>query len=494
MFFGDAIRAAVKTEVSRSHVVPFTPEFCGPDGKPFPEQWNLITCSSLAIALLCARRAGKTAGLVYRVAKRSWEEPGRRTLYIHHTLSNATSQFFKATSPGEVALLDVLDQHGIKYQARFSPDVCVKFENGSFVQVVGCDNIAQVRKKLGFGWDEVIVDEAQDHDHVLLETLIKKTILPTLIDSMGALVIAGTPPNVEAGLWFETLNNPRYTHIRWPQFANPVITREAVVESMGKAGYVIDFENPDNNDPLIQREIFGLIKFDPRDLLYPFDLERNSWPLTGIPALDSNTWLYSMGIDIGGANEGNDRDAVVVLGWRRDDGSKKIYVREEWEEHEFDSEEFCTRLVETYRRWRPMVSVCGDTGGAGANKALKRFSTRAGYIEFEPKPTSVDLSTRLLNDELRSGRMQVDRNGLVARDVKLCSKKGSYHSDIMASLRYAHHGARNWASKNPDPQPKPNSEDAVWARRMDQWRQEEREAKRTGWRSSSKPQTRHPLS
>jgi hypothetical protein len=495
MFFGEAIQAASRAKINHARVIPFTAETTSPKpGVPFVPQWGLITCQALAICLLCSRRAGKTAGLVYRTAKLSWENPGRRTLYIHHTLENGRNQFFKATSMGaehaEVALLDVLDKHGIAYQED-NVSVNVTLENGSFIQIVGCDNIAQVRKKLGYHWDEVIIDEAQEHDHDLLELLVKKTLLPTLIDTMGTFILSGTPSSVEAGLWFETINNPRYQHLHWTMMDNPIIKLEAIVESMGKAGYTIDFANPQNNDPLVQREVFGLQVVDHRDLIYPYSEAKNGYPLTGIPELESKTWRYAMGIDIGGANEDNDRDAVVVFGWRMDDPKHEIFERECWEARQLDSEEFCERVVETYFAWRPMMSVCGDTGGAGANKDLAWMAKRMAGMEFTPKPTSVDLSTRMLNDELRAGRMKVDPKGLIARDAKLCSKKSTYHSDVMPAARYALHGALNWLAKEVPPPADPNDADAIWARRMARWNQQEIAKKRTGPRIA--PPRRHPL-
>lgn len=470
MYFADAISSACSAKVVRSSVIPFTPETTSPNGELFKPQWGLITCDDLAICLLCGRRAGKTAGIVYRVGKNSWDNPGWRTLYIHHTLENGRNQFFKATSPDEVALLDVLDKHHICYEAD-NVNVNVRIENGSFVQVVGCDNINQVRKKLGYHWDEVIIDEAQEHDHALLELLVKKTLLPTLIDTMGTLIMSGTPSKVEAGLWYETIQNPRYTHLSWNMLENPVIKLEAIVESMGKAGYTIDFEHPENNDPLVRREVFGHQVIDSRDLVYPYAPILNDWPPTGIPDLGAGTWRYSAGIDIGGVNPDNDRDAMVVWGWRSDDSSKSIYEVESWEER-LDSEQFTSKVEETYRRWRPMMGVCGDTGGAGAGKALLAFSDRVGGIEFTPKPTSVELSMRLMNDDIRSRRMKVNPMGLLVRDMKLCTFTDSYHSDVMAAARYAHHCALNWRSQErQNQQPKTESE-IVWARRMNKWNQQ----------------------
>ena len=137
------------------------------------------------------------------------------------------------------------------------------------------------------------------------------------------------------------------------------------------------------------------------------------------------------------------------------------------------------------------MSVCGDTGGAGANKDLAWMSKRMAGMEFTPKPTSVDLSTRMLNDELRSGRMKVDPKGLIARDAKLCTRKSKYHSDVMPAARYALHGAFNWLAKELPLPPNPNDGDAIWARRISRWNREKNEQKMN--RRHISPPRRHPL-
>jgi hypothetical protein len=246
---------------------------------------------------------------------------------------------------------------------------------------------------------------------------------------------------------------------------NPHIDRDDVVSTMALRGFKIDCEHPENNDVLIQREIFGLAVVDPKTLMYCYRRGINDWPIQGPPLVASKAWRFAMGVDIGGANEGNDRDAVSVVGWLNDDPEHALYERESWEAHELDSEAFCLRVLDTFNRWHPMASICADTGGAGANKMLAHLAPRLGGLVFTPKPTSVETSLRLLNDEFRSGRMRVNPLGIIARDAKICTNPETYHSDVMAALRYAHHGAYHYLNK---PAPPPEDDDT---RRKRQWLQ-----------------------
>ena len=419
----------------------------------FPKQWEFVICEARFICVMCSRRAAKTTGAIRYAAKYAQEHPGSRILYIHHTRGLGKAQFFSTGDKRKPGLIEFLEQKRIPVSYKNETDVNVRLGNGSFVQVVGCDDAKDVGKKLGFFWDKIIIDECQEFHDEILERLVDKTILPTLIDNAGCLVMMGTPADVEIGVWYETItgkgNKSGAHQLRWTLLDNPFIRREDIISTMALRGYVIDFEHPENNCAMVRREIFGHQVIDTEKLEYAYISAINDWLPAGVPLVDSDDWQYSMGIDIGGAEEGNDKDACVVFGWLKTDPDHRIYERESWEETQ-DSEEFVKRVMLTYNRWRPMVSACGDTGGAGANKMLEVLAKRFNGLQFTPKPTSVEVSMRLFNDEFRSGRMKVDPFGLIARDCKLCTKSGIYHSDVMAAARYAHHGAYNFLAKEPE--------------------------------------------
>jgi hypothetical protein len=475
MFGAEQIMAANRSSQRRNaQVIPFTADNTAPiHGKAIRRQWDLICSDLKSIVAFCSRRSGKTVGIVKRVCKKSWENPGRRTLYIHHTLGNAKKQFF--APPGALyskGLLGTLDAHGIGHTDN-STDVCTELENGSFVQVVGCDNMKQVGKKLGYFWDEVIIDEVQNFAEELIVLLVKTTLAPTLIDTHGTLVLAGTPPEVHVGFWWETLNNPTFEQFHWTMLDNPLITREAIVEEMAQAGFTVDFDHPEKNHPTVQREIFGLNVIDVESLAYCYIEVVNDWPVTGVPFCDDKfkeSWRYAMGIDIGGVEEHHDRDSIVIFGWRVDDGTRKVYERESWAGRG-DSHEFQQRVIETFHRWQPMQSAVCDTGGSGAVKMMAYLKPRFGGLEWTGKPTSVETSQRLFNDELRSGRMILNPLGEVAKAAKQC-RKNKHELDVMAAARYAFHGAYNWLSKG-KPAPKPIDQQ-LEEQRIARWQANER--------------------
>jgi hypothetical protein len=448
----------------------------------FRKQWEFVTCEARAICLMCSRRAAKTYGVRLRTVKRSHERPGWRTLIIHHTRILGKQQIYETGDAKNPGIREMLASHHIAERHHDSTDLNISLENGSFIQVVGCDDWREVGKKLGFLWNDIVMIECQEFPDAVLERLVDKTILPTLIDRGGSLTMEGTPAEVEAGVWFDTImgKKTQFTQFRWTLLDNPFIDRQNIIDTMAIRGFKINFADPSDNPILIQREIFGRQVIDPEKLLYCYQPGVNDWPAAGIPLVDSQAWRYAMGIDIGGANAGNDRDACVVWGWMVNDPEHLLWERESWEEREMDSEAFVKRVLGTYQRWPPMIAACGDTGGAGANKMLKVLAGRFHGLEFTPKPTSVDTSTRLLNDEFRSGRARVNPLGLIARDAKICTKVETYHSDIMAAARYGHHGVYNYMAKaDPAPQPE-NTDEAIRRRRREQW-QNEKQNLRNPW-------------
>jgi hypothetical protein len=448
-----AARVIDSQRASRAQVIPFTEETTAPlPGRPIRRQWEFIDTTATAIKLLCPRRVGKTVGVVKRTCNKSWSQPGRRTLYINHTLGNAKRQFFDP--PGEAAalgLLGTLDHHGVGYSAD-KTNVFAELENGSFVQAVGCDKISEVRKKLGFYWHEIIIDEIQEYAEELLDLLVRRALAPTMIQTRGTLILSGTQPEVHAGFWWETIGNPDYELFTWQMLDNPCITKEGIASEMKKAGFVVNFDEPEKNHPIVQREVFCLPAIDPNALMYEYLPGRNDWPEGGVPDVDKpKVWRYAMGVDIGGVNPGNDSDGIVIWGWMVDDPTQSMYERASyrWGENtqdRLDIMEFCGRVLELHSAWSPMVTGCIDTGGAGAVKAIAWLSKRMQGLELTPKPTSVDLSQRAFNDELRSGRARINPNGPLATALKV-ARKGKHEPDVAAAGRYGHHCVYNFLSK-----------------------------------------------
>jgi len=153
----------------------------------------------------------------------------------------------------------------------------------------------------------------------------------------------------------------------------------------------------------------------------------------------------------------------VVLGWRMDDPKMRLWARYEWQERGLDYLKTAAKYKEVCERWQPQ-GICIDTGGHGARKIMESLKSVFSAFSYRLKPASLLDSIALVNDEFRTGRLLVDPNGLIANDANLVVWKPekhevevseSFHSDIMAALRYAqccayHHQAETPAAEESD--------------------------------------------
>lgn len=176
-----------------------------------------------------------------------------------------------------------------------------------------------------------------------------------------------------------------------------------------------------------------------------------------LDAFTPDVWRFSMGLDMAWAP---DKDAIAVVGWRKDDGAHRLWLVYEFEEGHQDVDELSAVFVPLVRKLRPLVIV-GDDGGHGAVKTLKTLESRIGGFEITPKPRDLDVSTGLINDEFRTGRLRMLASGNAAADfphwqwqVKNGKRVRSdvFHSDITEAVRYAVWGATHWLGKDPPPE------------------------------------------
>jgi hypothetical protein len=408
----------------------------------FPEQWEYITASDRFNIQWSGRRAAKTSGSRMRTAMRNEAQPGRRVLYIHQTFTNAEQQFFRP-------LVDVdppeADQkkygfRALSLKARHvqhrvdNTDLMVWWANGSFLRCMGCNNLAEVKKKLGEFWHEIIIDEMQSYADDVLYELIDRAILPTMIDRSGSALFQGTPPVTKAGFWYNLISKSAFRKYHWTLFQNPYIDHDA--ENVYAARGI------KTTDPIYRREVLGEICVDPNAMVFLYESPRNDIGEEGKPDTRSPHFRCTMGVDLGFS----DNDAIVVLGWMANDKAKRLYEMWSWQGNELDYLKLADKFKAAVERWRP-VEICVDTGGHGARKIMESLRALFSVYKFRMKPGSVADSIALMNDDFRTGRFLVDPNGLIAHDASLVVWKPdqhgveiseTFHSDIMAAARYAH--------------------------------------------------------
>lgn len=370
-------------------------------------------------------------------------------VYIHHTRDLAVEQF-------GAPLREWLDVRRVQYAATDRPFV-VTFGNGARIFVRACEDIGDVGKFRGDQWDEVFIDEVQEHDETVLSALIDQSIMPSLGDRHGCLSIGGTPPDAgPVGYFYDRFSEASaqsaqgataWTPWHWDVMANPHYPHAELAE-------LCRARNIGPGHPIYEREFRGRFVADAGLLVYEYQRGRND--VAG-PHVGGAEWRYAMGVDLGFS----DNDAIVVFGWRRDDGARELHEVWAFQRNHQDVDQLAEIYRQAVQRWKPVV-VVGDTGGHGAVKVLKSLESRLGGYPIEPKPSSVNDSVAIMNDDFRSGRLKLDPSGELARDClrvvwKVTGAKREigkqYHSDLTEAARYAHAGATHFRSKSPPPPP-----------------------------------------
>ncbi len=405
------------------------------------QQWDYETSEVKFRLVLCGRRAGKTASILRRVIRKSVTCAGRKTLYVTLIRRNCRKLFWRP-------LLARLTAMGVSFEAN-EVDMTCRLANGALIEATSCDDVRSAGKIRGDFYDEVFVDEAQEPGDDVIEPLVEEVLFPMLIDRGGQLTLSFTPPASMVGYVMDRLSDLRWSRFGWSMFDNKYIPRAQIEEMIAAKGLT-----PEH--PVYQREILGMPVVDPESLAYEYDPARNDYdPATF--KFEGPQWRHAMGLDLGF----QDRDAIVVGAWDRDDATQKCRVRFTWQENHQDVDQLAAKVREVVKEYRPSVIV-GDHGGHGAVKVLETLKNRMG-IMIQLKPADVMVSVGLVNDDLRTGRLLLPVGSELGRDLGLVQRtvnqrtrrieinKKGYHSDLSEAMRYMHHGARHFTSKAPPP-------------------------------------------
>ena len=160
------------------------------------------------IQCICSRRAGKTE-LMGRLIIKRLLKPNQHVVYINRSFEAAQRQI---TKPFETAINSVGD--ALKITTGTIAGGLVKFDNGSWLLIIGNNNSADVNKIRGESVSLCIIDE---HCHMRpIRELIQDVIQPAMMDFADSqMILIGTPPRQKQGFATELWNNPEVKHYHW---------------------------------------------------------------------------------------------------------------------------------------------------------------------------------------------------------------------------------------------------------------------------------------
>jgi hypothetical protein len=300
------------------------------------KQLCMTTDQARHIIALCSRRAGKTTGIADRYAHRSMARADGNRIYVALNSIQARDIMWEP-------IWKPLCQRWRLPVRHNETRMVSRFDNGSKVRFTGTDDTETIRKELGAGLDEACIDESQDQKDSVLRPLVERILPPALADRAGTIILAGTVPEVEAGLFWDIWKAGTWSAHNWSLFDNPHMREpmQRLREHLEKNPHLTE------DSPIIQREWFGRFVFDSAVVAYGYSQDRDAYAPTRQSDEDdlraeleaagiriqslmaavphAGIEFFSVGIDPGGG----DRFPVQVWGW----GERVPYVQ-----HVFD---FC---------------------------------------------------------------------------------------------------------------------------------------------------------
>jgi hypothetical protein len=245
------------------------------------KQLRAVLDTSRFIILLCSRRAGKTAAIIFRLLLRCTRVRSN-CVYIALTKDQARSIIWEpALGIGWKRLLQgIYGDASLHWHNEVR--MTTTFPNGSVVHFTGCSDVRKLETELGAGVDEAIIDESQSSPASVLGPLVYRVLQNSLMDRRGTLVLSGTVPDVDGGVFMDIWKESNWSKHNWSQMDNPHMphARSELDEFLSmNPGLTI-------NSPIIQRERFGNFVWDKDATAYMYDHELNGYAPTLLPWAD----------------------------------------------------------------------------------------------------------------------------------------------------------------------------------------------------------------
>lgn len=376
------------------------------------------------ILIINSRRTGKTE-LAGRLLARRILRPDQHCVYINRSFDAAVRQIYH---PLENALGAICQ----KYNGTINGGK-IDFDNGSWILIIGNNNIADINKLRGEKLSLIIIDEIAHQRNIM--QLIREVIGPAMIDYADSqLIMVGTPPRNKSNYVIEMWNNPNIKKYNWDFRENPFIpNRETVLDEVCK-----DY-NTTIDDPFIQREYLGVVgAFD--------DSARTYKTIQTYEALPDTTWDYCfIGVDYGF------EDKAAVLTMLCNKKRKEAYIVREWTEEKKTPNEIAMEVVSQYEEAQKKYkiarkpTVIADTNEKGISWSLyKEFhipDVRNAY-KYDK-----DLAIEQLAQWLANGSIQVSKDTILEDELENTLWKRDEETDeiIHEIDEEAYHGNLTYA-------------------------------------------------
>jgi hypothetical protein len=403
----------------------------------FDKQLDFIQDKARFKTAVCSRRAGKTVSCAADL--------------INTVLSNNQGDVLYATLNRKTAkriiwkeLLNINKKFQLGAHIN-NQELTLTFPHGDnpTIHVTGAKDATEIEKFRGMALRKVYIDECQSFRGYITE-LVEDVFEPCLTDYDGSLALIGTPGPIPAGFFYDAAHNAQWANFKWTMADNPHIELKSGKTVDQILAELRERRGVTANDPSYMREYLGLWVQDFDSLVYHFKKERNLY--NKLPA----DLTYVLGIDIGF----HDADAIAVLGYSLE--TNRVYLVEEHIKRRQGITPLVNKIRELQDRYDPVKMVM-DTGGLGKKieeEMRVRYTLPVHAAEKNRKFEYIEL----LNDDLRTGRLQAFSNSVFEQDsyilqwnrddpYKLKISDG-FHTDIGDAVLYGWRECKHYIEQN----------------------------------------------
>lgn len=166
----------------------------------FPAQLALFEETDSLVSILCPRRSGKSVAMLLRQVYDCISVKGFMAAICCVSRPTAEKIYWR-----DLINLDAKYNLGVKFN---NTKLIAEFPNGSVLIFLSGADKGEVAKIRGQKFNRVCVDECGEYPVHVLHDMIFETIMPALSDLQGSLWIAGTPPEVATGTFYEATCTP----------------------------------------------------------------------------------------------------------------------------------------------------------------------------------------------------------------------------------------------------------------------------------------------
>lgn len=459
----------------------------------FPEQLAVVDDHSPLQAVRCPRRAGKT-------------RLSGNLLVIDSVEKGELNQFWAVTHNRAKELVwdeltRIIRKHNIDPRVNESElSIRWPWSDRAITRLKGANTAKDTEKKRGDRLGTGLVDES----HILdpfLEKLAEHVLEPATQDVNGRVVLMGTPGYACRGYWYSVSRNEREKIKRGWKLHHWHTRQNVAMPHIWKNFLAMKARKGWTDDNAIWvREYLGLWVDDPDALFYAFTEAQNVYDQ--FPGVGG--WAYVLGWDLGAGNDdeeeqdgeqhkekkGNDPMALHV--WAFSPKHPNLYEAFSWQDYDAGVEATMEKVDELEKRLGAFFREVADTGGGGkvtVNYVNRRYRRKFKAAEKTGKHDAV----RLMNDDLREGRIKGRRDSVWCQQVAALPKDPddptkehpSFANHVCDAALYSWREAAHYWGKTPAKQPKPGTADAANAEaaRMEDDEDDDftRESKREWW-------------